>query len=224
MIPLKDSENSGKFPLVTTLLILINCFVFYLEYAARDIDLFFAKYALIPSLIDWHNPATLIPFFTSMFLHGGLFHLLSNMWFLWIFGDNVEEAFGWLYLPVYLIGGIVGGLLQYFLSPDSVIPIVGASGAIAAVLGAYFVLFPRHTIVTFVPIFFFLTLINVPAFLALGYWFFLQLFNGTTSLGVTSASEGGVAYFAHIGGFITGIVAALVLLPSIRKYERQHNP
>lgn len=219
MIPLKDNQTTGRFPVMTVLLIIINCYIFYLEYSTPDIDLFFTKYALIPALVNWQDPTTLIPFITAMFLHGGLFHLLSNMWFLWIFGDNVEDAFSWLYLPIYLLGGIVGSLLQYVMSPDSALPIVGASGAIATVLGAYFVLFPRNTISTFVPIFFFITFVNIPAFLALGYWFFLQLFNGSTSLALTSSSEGGVAYFAHIGGFITGVVAALILASTTKKYE-----
>jgi membrane associated rhomboid family serine protease len=219
MIPLRDSQNSGRLPFITTLLIIINCAVFYLESTTSDIDRFFAHYALIPALVDWTNPITLVPFFTAMFLHGGLFHLVSNMWFLWIFGDNVEDAFRGFYLPLYIIGGLAGGVLQYSFSPDSILPIVGASGAIASVLGAYFVLYPRNTIVTFVPIFFFITLVNIPAFVALGYWFFLQLFNGSASLATTAMNNGGVAYFAHIGGFITGVVAALVFPPPNRKSD-----
>jgi membrane associated rhomboid family serine protease len=219
MIPIRDSRGSGRFAVITTLLILINCYVFYREYTTLDIDSFFARFALIPAFVNWQDPTSLVPFFTSMFLHGGLFHLLSNMWFLWIFGDNVEDAFGWFYLPLYILGGLVGGVLQYYIDPTTALPIVGASGAIATVLGAYFVLFPRNTIVTFVPIFFFITLVNIPAFVALGYWFFLQLFNGSTALTATSASIGGVAYFAHIGGFITGVVAALFFKPQSQGHE-----
>jgi membrane associated rhomboid family serine protease len=211
MIPLRDSKRSGRFPLVTIALIAINFYVFYLELTSQNLDGFFAQYALIPSLIDTHNPATWYPFITSMFLHGGFFHILSNMLFLWIFGDNVEERFGMFYLPVYLLGGIMGGLAQYFLMPNADIPIVGASGGVATILGAYLIFYPGSRILTLLPIFFLFTIVEIPAFFVLAYWFFLQVFNGITAIGNTSASLGGVAYFAHIGGFISGVVYAYLL-------------
>jgi membrane associated rhomboid family serine protease len=216
MIPLKDTKTSGRFPLITLLLIAANSYVFYREFASPDIERFFLHYALIPRLVDITHPATLFTFVTSLFLHGGLIHLASNMLFLWIFGDNVEDRLGFWYLPFYLLGGTVGSLAQYVFIPDSTLPIVGASGAIAAVLGAYFAWFPRHTVSTLVPIFFFLTIVEIPAFVMLGYWFFIQLFNGVATVGVTDV--GGVAYFAHIGGFAFGWLVAVFLRKKI-EYE-----
>ena len=211
MIPLRDSKRSGKFPLITTLLILANIYFFYLELTSSNLDALFAQYALVPSLIDTANPATWYPFITSMFLHGSLFHILSNMLFLWIFGDNVEERLGIMYLPVYLAGGILGGLLQYMFMTTSDIPVIGASGAVATILGAYLIFYPGSRILTLLPIFFLFTIVEIPAFFVLAYWFFLQVFNGLNALGTTSASMGGVAYFAHIGGFVSGVVFAFLL-------------
>ncbi len=211
MIPLRDTRTSGRFPFITLFLILLNCLVFYFELMSPDLDSFFTKYALIPAQVSLHQPQTLIPFITSLFLHGGVIHLISNMWFLWIFGDNVEDRFGLAYLPFYLLGGIIGAVAQYFISPHAAVPIVGASGAIAAVLGAYLMLFPGHTVKTLVPILFFFTVIDLPAFVMLGYWFFVQLFNGYAAVAVTAATSGGVAYFAHIGGFAYGWIVSIGL-------------
>jgi membrane associated rhomboid family serine protease len=212
MIPLRDSKTTGRFPIVTVLLILLNIYVFYLEVTSTNLDAIFGQYALIPSLVNFGNPLTLLQFITSMFLHGGLLHILSNMWFLWIFGDNVEQRMGWLYLPTYLLGGIIGGLAQYFFMPESPIPIVGASGAVATILGAYLIYFPRHTVSTLVPIFFIFTIVDIPAFAVLAFWFLTQLFSGHAALTETVANAGGgVAYFAHIGGFLYGIIAAYII-------------
>lgn len=210
MIPLFDRERSGKVPIVTIGLILLNIYIFYLEVNSTNLDTFFSTYALIPEKVRATSPETWIPFVTFMFLHGGIIHIGSNMLFLWIFGDNVEERLGWLYLPFYLLGGVLSGLAQYFLDPASSLPVVGASGAVAAVLGAYFVFFPTHTVATLVPIFFFVTILNLPALLVLGYWFVTQLFSGYAALGETSATSGGVAYFAHIGGFAFGWLVGLL--------------
>ncbi|MFW5923916.1 MAG: rhomboid family intramembrane serine protease, partial [Planctomycetota bacterium] len=148
----------------------------------------------------------LLPAFTSMFLHGGFMHLLSNMWFLYIFGDNVEAKLGRVqFVLFYLLCGLIAGALQYLLAPSARIPVVGASGAIAGVLGAYIVSWPKARILTLVPIFYLFTFMQLPAIFVLGAWFFIQLFQGLGSIGASFAT-GGVAYGAHVGGFIAGII------------------
>src|SRR3989344_8128485 len=151
MFPIRDQHPSHKFPLVTILLIAINCVVFFLELTAPDPEVFINQFALTPAAINFLNPTTLVSFLTSMFLHGGWLHILSNMWFLWIFGDNVEATLGSLgFLFFYLFTGLAASLLQYFIDPTSAIPVLGASGAIAGVLGSYLVLFPRAQIETLI--------------------------------------------------------------------------
>ena len=159
--------------------------------------------------------ATLV---SSQFLHGGWFHLLGNMLYLWIFGNNVEDRFGRLgFLGFYLLGGALAGLSQVATDPTSTVPTIGASGAIAATLGAYFVLFPRARVTSLVFLGFFYQLIDVPAVIVLGFWFVLQLIEGLTSLGAVQTGGGGVAFFAHIGGFVVGaVIARLVILVSPR--------
>lgn len=209
MIPLSDTKTSGRFPFWVVIIIAVNIWVFIQELFASNPDLFVGQYAIIPSQIYFSDLSGLAPFITSQFLHGGFIHIISNMWFLWIFGDNVEEKLGLFFFPIfYLLAGTVGGLAQFFLMPNSDIPILGASGAIAGVLGAYMALFPHHNIKTLIPFFGFLTVINLPAFAVLLLWFFSQLFNGTASIVTTTASLGGVAFFAHIGGFATGWIVA----------------
>lgn len=166
------------------------------------------EYALTPSHINWNNYMTLLPFITAIFLHGGFLHIVSNMWFLFIFGDNVEEAFSpFGFLLLFLISGIVGNILQYFISPTSSIPIIGASGAIAGVLGSYYKLFPGAKVKTLIFVIFFVAVFDLPAVLILGYWFILQLVSGIGSLTHLSSDQGGIAFFAHIAGFIVGILA-----------------
>jgi membrane associated rhomboid family serine protease len=175
---------------------------------ARD-DWFQTQYAMIAGELLAGNdlpPTIPIPIWltllTSMFLHGGLLHVLGNMLYLWIFGDNVEDAMGpFRFLAFYLLCGIIAAFAQIAIDPSSTIPMVGASGAIAGVLAAYFVLYPRSRILTLVPIFFFMRLVAVPAVFLLGFWFVLQLLSGAGTIG----SPGGVAYFAHIGGFVAGL-------------------
>ncbi len=209
MIPLRDSTPARIFPFWTVAIIALNIYVFYLEITNLDPEAFISLYALIPNLVDFSFPQTLIPFITSQFLHGGFVHIISNMLFLWIFGDNVEERIGFLLFPIfYLAGGVAGGLTQYVLMPDSSVPMLGASGAIAAVLGAYFAWFGHHTVKTLVPIFGFFTVINVPASVMLFYWFITQLFSGAASITVAVSGAGGIAFFAHIGGFAFGWFAA----------------
>lgn len=206
MFPISDSSNGKRFPITTVGLILITCYVFYLQITAADPDAFIATYALIPanvSLTNWH---TWYPFVTSIFLHGGWLHIISNMWFLFVFGDNVEEALGpFFYLLLYFAAGIIGALSQYLLSPASTIPMLGASGAIAGALGAYFALFPHNKVKTLVPIFGFISFINVSAGFMLGYWFVLQILSIATSLPGMS-EQGGVAFMAHVGGFVFGFI------------------
>lgn len=209
MLPIKDNIRSRSVPLVTWLIILANVLVFLYEISLSQSGLqqLIYQYGLVPANLNRLNPLTWSPLFSSMFLHGGWFHLISNMWILFIFGDNVEDRFGGLgYLLFYLAGGVAAGLLQAFLSPDASVPTVGASGAIAAVLGAYFLFYPRARVITLVPIFFFGWFVNIPAILYLGFWFVSQLFSGVLSLG--GASAGGVAWWAHIGGFIFGLLMA----------------
>lgn len=205
MFPLSDTKTSGRFPFWVLIIIIANAWIFFLEMTAPNPDLFVSQFALIPSQVDFSLLPTLLPLVTSQFLHGGFIHIISNMWFLWIFGDNVEEKMGFFFFPIfYLLAGIAGGLTQYIFIPDSSIPMLGASGAIAGVLGAYMVFFPHHKIKTLVPIFAFFTVMELPAFLVLFFWFFTQLFNGSASIITATSSFGGIAFFAHVGGFITG--------------------
>ncbi len=212
MIPLSDSHPAGKFPFWVILLIAVNIYVFFLEITASNMDTFISQYALIPAWVNFSFISTLTPFITSQFLHGGFLHIISNMLFLWIFGDNVEARFGNILFPIiYLASGVVGGLAQYAFMPDSTIPMLGASGAVAGVLGAYFAWFPHHTVKTLVPIFGFVSIINVPASIMLFYWIATQFISSFFSLSNTMADVGGVAYFAHIGGFIFGWICAKVI-------------
>lgn len=209
MFPLSDTKTSGRSPIWVVIFILANVWVFILELTAPNPDLFVGQFALIPSQVNFFNLDSLEPFLTSQFLHGGFIHIISNMWFLWIFGDNVEERLGFFFFPIfYLLAGVVGGLTQYVFIPNSDIPMLGASGAIAGVLGAYMVLFPHHNIKTLVPIYGFLTVINLPAYAVLILWFVTQLFSGSASIITATASLGGVAFFTHIGGFLTGWIVA----------------
>lgn len=208
MFPISDSLKSPRFPFVNLFLIGSTIFIFFKELTAINPDAFILQYALIPSRVNWHDLASLFPFVTAIFLHGGILHILANMWFLWVFGDNVEGNISSLpYLFLYFASGIAGNLVQYFINPTSNIPMLGASGAVAGVLGAYFVLFPHAKIKTIVPIFIFLAIFNIPAPVMLGYWFLLQLLSGVSSISPSvDASQGGIAFWAHVGGFLTGML------------------
>lgn len=209
MIPLRDSHPSRIFPFWVIAIISANIYAFFLELTSPNPDAFITQYALIPSLIDFSIPETLWPFLTSQFLHGGFIHIISNMLFLWIFGDNVEERIGFLLFPFfYLSSGVVGGLVQYIFIPDSAVPMLGASGAVAGVLGAYFALFGHHSVKTLVPVFGFFTIIDIPASVMLFYWFFTQLFAGVATISLATAGMGGIAFFAHAGGFAFGWMVA----------------
>lgn len=225
MIPLRDTIRTRTVPFVTRLLVVANVAAFVLEFLQGDnLDAFLERYAFIPlrffhpHLAGWTFSDAVATIFTAMFLHGGLVHLLGNMLFLWIFGDNVEDALGHSrFLFFYFASGLCATLLQAFLSPASEIPNLGASGAIAGVLGAYFVYYPRARIVTVVPLFILFPIVELPAAVYLLGWFALQFWMGSqqlTQAGRAAASQGGVAFWAHVGGFVFGIVWALVVRPS----------
>lgn len=209
MFPINDSEPSKKFPIVNVALILLTCYVFFQQ--LMNFDRFTLQYALIPANVNFSNIQSLYPFITSIFLHGGWLHIISNMWFLWIFGDNVEGEIGHIrYLLLYLVSGIVGNIAQFLFMSDATIPMLGASGAVAGALGAYLYYFPRNKIRTFIIFFGFITITNISASFMLGYWFVLQLISGATSLRFTG-SDGGVAFWAHVGGFLTGLLVGRLL-------------
>jgi membrane associated rhomboid family serine protease len=205
MFPISDSEPSKKFPFINIGIILLTCYVFFLQ--QTNSDAFTYMYALVPGDIDFSKASTLYPFITSMFLHGGWLHIISNMWFLWVFGDNVEGEIGHIpYLFLYILSGLAGGFAQYFFMPDSTIPMLGASGAVAGALGAYFYFFPHNKIRTIIPFFGFLTMTQINASFMLGYWFVLQILSGAMSLPSSGSEQGGVAFWAHVGGFLTGLL------------------
>ena len=213
MFPIRDTQNLGKFPFVNLTLITVNIYVFFQELLAPNAEKFILQYALIPSNINFTSVENLSPFITSMFLHAGFLHIISNMWFLWIFGDNVETIIGhFKYLAFYLICGILATFVQYLFTSSSTLPMVGASGAIAGVLGAYLRNFPRNKIDTIVPIFGLPLIIALPANFILIYWFFIQAFNGVTAIVVVTASVGGIAYIAHVSGFIAGFLLSNLLV------------
>lgn len=208
MFPLSDSIKARKFPFINLLLIAITVFVFLQQVLSPNIEEFVGQFALIPANINFSDYNTLSPFVTAIFLHGGFLHILSNMWFLWIFGDNVEAALGsFLFFILYFFAGVIGNFAQYLLMPNSSIPMLGASGAVAGVLGAYFILFPYAKIKTLVILFAFITVAEIPAPFMLGYWFVLQLISGAAALPF-SMNTGGIAFWAHIGGFIAGVIIA----------------
>lgn len=212
MFPLRDHNHSGSFPLITLLLIALNAIAFFIELSAPNPDAFIYTHALVPSTVNFSDISTLVPFITSMFLHAGWLHILSNMWFLWIFGDNIEATLGKLpYLVFYLFCGIVAGLAQYASMTTSDIPMLGASGAVAGVLGAYLVFFPHARIETLITLGPFISTTLISAQIMLGYWFIIQLFSGAASIVDTAAVGGGVAFLAHAGGFIAGYVLARIV-------------
>ena len=208
-IPLKDLNPRRSYPIVNTSLILINVLVFVYQYtlSPHAFKIFMTANATVPARfpawLSGHAPfeVAFLPLFTSMFLHAGIMHIAGNMLFLWIFGDNVEDFYGhFTYLLFYLVCGIGSGLLHVLFNLNSALPAVGASGAISGVMGAYALLYPRSRILTLVFIF----LVPIPAVIILGYWFVLQFLAGITSLGMTA--NGGVAVWAHVGGFLLGML------------------
>ncbi|MBI2330563.1 rhomboid family intramembrane serine protease [Candidatus Daviesbacteria bacterium] len=214
MIPLKDAYSLSRFPFWVVIIILINTYIFYLELAASSPEFFILQYSLIPAQVNLADVLTLLPFISSQFLHAGFLHIISNMLFLWVFGNNVEVGLGFLLFPIfYLLSGIVAALTQYLITPESSIPMLGASGAVAGVLGAYFALFPKHKIKTLLIIFVFVTIVDIPAYFLLFYWFITQFFSGVASI---NSVDGGIAFLPHIGGFLFGWLFAIPLLSKVQ--------
>ncbi len=236
MIPIKDTIHSRSFPLVNWLIIIANAMVFLLiELPLNNIQLnhLISTYGVTPSqcaapLLKGLSSAFIpglnvlfngcaIPLITSMFLHGGWLHIISNMWVLFIFGDNVEDRMGSIpYFFFYMICGVVSGLTQAFIAPNSSVPAIGASGAIAGVLAAYMIFFPRARVVTFVPLIIIPWFINIPSVIFIAIWFLLQFFSGVAALEV--ATTGGVAYWAHVGGFICGLLLVWLYFGRIKRH------
>jgi membrane associated rhomboid family serine protease len=205
-IPLRDENPTRRIPVVTVFIVALNCLIFLYEVISpQGLDYYTLTMGAIPYEVTHFKTLGHIPrlsppltLLTSMFLHGSLFHLLGNMLFLWVFGNNVEDFIGRLrFIVFYLVCGLGAGLTHIVFNPNSRVPMIGASGAIAGVLGAYFVLFPRARVFTFVFLFIFIRIVPIPAAYVLGFWFLMQVLN--VGLG------GGVAWFAHIGGFVIGI-------------------
>ncbi len=217
-IPLKDENPTSRFPIITVILIAINCLVFFYQVISpQGPEYYVLKFGIIPYEITHWQPAVPVPrifwplsLITGMFLHGSLLHLVGNMLYLWIFGNNVEDFLGPVkFIFFYLACGLLASLIQVAVYPGSKIPMIGASGAIAGLLGAYFVLFPSARVKTLVFLFFYFTVVYVPAWILLGLWFILQVSN----IGM----GGGVAWFAHIGGFLAG---AGLILRSVKRRRR----
>lgn len=225
MIPIRDTIPHRRFPLITWVIIILNgiIFLFELTFPEEILRQLIFSFGVVPERYfhqEWFLSQGLVinylPFLTSMFLHGGWLHLIGNMWFLYLFGDNVEDCMGHLrFLIFYLLSGIAANLIFVFSDPRSSFPVIGASGAIAGVMGAYFVMFPKARILTLIPIFFLPYFIELPAVIFIGFWFVLQLFSGTFSL-VSPEGGGGIAWWAHVGGFVTGIL--LLAIFRRRKY------
>ena len=217
MIPLRDENPSATIPIVTRTLIVLNVAIFIYEILlGSELRAFIFDWGLVPARLTlalrYHQGsalASLLTALTSVFLHGGWSHLIGNMWYLWIFGDNVEDLLGHArYLIFYLACGLVAGLIHTVTNPLSELPTVGASGAIAGVLGAYLVSYPRARVVTLVPLFPFFQIMALPAFVLLGFWFVFQFVLGLGALGNTG---GGIAFWAHVGGFAFGYLSMRAL-------------
>ncbi len=215
MIPIRDTVPRQHFPFAVLALIAINVLVFFRELALPEdfAEQFIYLFGLVPAryahpvwAAEAGFPHTYFPFLSTMFLHGGWLHIIGNMWVLWIFGDNVEDRMGPVrFLVFYLLCGLSAGVVHVVTNPASTVPAVGASGAIAGVMAAYFVLFPHARIVALFPIFFYPLFFTVPAFFYLGFWFLTQFFSGTLAI-ATPREVGGIAWWAHIGGFASGIL------------------
>ncbi|MGC9394661.1 MAG: rhomboid family intramembrane serine protease [Anaerolineae bacterium] len=218
MIPLGDNIPSRRFPKVTFGLIVVNTIIFLGEFLFEPVaNELVQTFGAVPTRIvsDWTNPITLATLFTAMYLHGGWAHLIGNMIYLWIFGDNVEDRMGHgRFFIFYTLCGLVSGLAQVLAMPTSRIPAIGASGAIAGVLGAYLLLFPRARVRTLIPLIFIYTTVYLPAVVVLGGWFLVQFLNGIASINV-NVQTGGVAWWAHIGGFVVG----MILMPLFRQKQ-----
>jgi len=228
LIPIRDENPTRRFPILTVALIATNVAIFlYMLLLPGEVErnLVIAQYALYPKAIMTGmavTPHSVEPVYltiiTSMFLHGGFLHIAFNMLFLWIFGNNVEDVLGRLkFIIFYVLTGAAGAFAHIATEPLSTIPTIGASGAISGILGAYLVLFPNARVLTVIPIIFFIEIIRIPAIILIGFWFVLQILSGLFQLGL-GTSGGGVAYFAHIGGFVAGV--ALIIVMARRRPRR----
>lgn len=226
MIPLKDMSAPRRLQPIVLLLILLNllAFLFELSLGRRELRAFIATFSVVPAhfISDYGeslvpDPGTLLSLLTSMFLHGGWAHILGNMLYLWVFGKAIESRLGHgRFLVFYLLSGIGASLVHILFNLNSDMPTLGASGAIAGVLGAYIVTFPQSRILTLVPFLFLATTMEIPAVLSIGLWFFSQLFNATASI-VDPRQMGGVAWWAHVGGFIVGMLLMKLIEPPRRR-------
>jgi len=218
MIPLRDTIRSKNYPIVNTTIIVINIILFLIELTKGDqLNRFIFTYGLVPakysvpSISSYFTPGEqLFSFISFMFIHGGFIHLIGNMWSLYIFGDNVEDRLGpFRYLLFYISCGLASGISHLVINWHSQIPTIGASGAISGVMGAYLILYPKSRILTLIPLFIFFPIMEIPAVFFLGIWFFFQFLSAASTAG-----QGGIAWWAHIGGFISGIVLLRLFLPS----------
>jgi membrane associated rhomboid family serine protease len=234
MIPIRDDQPRFSTPYVTYFLVAFNTVVFLIELwvgmgSQRALNGFIYEFGVVPRQVTgalggsahFNLAAAFLPMLTSMFLHGSWLHIIGNMWVLWIFGDNIEDYLGHFpYLLFYLICGLAASVTHIFLNLGSNIPSVGASGAIAGVMGAYFLLYPRARVLTIVPLIIFFTFWWLPAWIVLGYWFLVQFLSGAaTSIAYSSGTSGGVAVWAHVGGFVAGIVLIKVFPERARRYR-----
>jgi membrane associated rhomboid family serine protease len=216
MIPLRDVIPSRTTPYVTVTIIVLNslAWLFELSLPHEELNQFLTVYGVVPAHFAW---PTLI---TSMFLHAGWVHVIGNMWYLWIFGDNVEDSLGHgRFIVFYLLCGIVAAFGQILIQPDSTLPTIGASGAIAGVMGAYFVLYPQSRVLTLLPLIIIWEIVELPAVVLLGFWFLYQLFSAGTIAMTASTGGGGVAFMAHVAGFLFGVVAVFVFKKRQRSEE-----
>jgi membrane associated rhomboid family serine protease len=233
MIPIRDTIPSRSPPVVTWSLIGINLVVFLFEVTLdqNQLERLFYLYGVVPARYSHPEWARWVgfpidsywPFLTSMFLHGGWAHVIGNMWTLWIFGDNVEDRMGSArFLLFYVLTGLAAGITHWFANPDLTVPTVGASGAVAGVLGAYFILFPFARIIALLPVFFWPFFFEVPAIIYLLFWFFSQVISGTVA-DLGPRQMGGVAWWAHAGGFISGVLFLRLFLLPEPKRPRPHD-
>ena len=229
MLPIGDTQPARKLPVAVWLLILANSLIFLIELMLpeADRDRLFHLFGIVPARFTHPTWAALVglpvddywPFLTSMFLHGSLIHVVANMWTLWIFGDNVEDRMGSVrFVIFYVLCGLAAGLVHWFISPSSTVPAVGASGAIAGVLGAYFLMFPYSRVIVFVPVLFVPFFFSVPAATYLGFWILTQMFGGTFAL-ASPYDVGGIAWWAHVGGFAAGLALHWLFIRNERVYR-----
>jgi len=207
MIPLRDVIPSRTVPYLTVTIITLNALAWFYELSLprEDLPVFLQQFGVVPA---YFAAPTLI---SSMFLHGSWSHVLGNMWYLWIFGDNVEDRMGhFRFLVFYLLCGIVAAFGQILIDPTSTLPTIGASGAIAGVMGAYFVLYPQSRVLTLIPLIIFWEIVELPAIFLLGFWFLMQLFSAGAIAATAHSQSGGVAFMAHVAGFITGLVGVFI--------------